>query len=197
LGTSYPQLVKLKISAERFLKVLREFGIEYVMIGGIPTGYYGYPRFTEDLDFAADPTATAQTFPQLIQELENRHFLLASTRPTVQELKKIPSLRFVDLQNRTVIDLVLHPEGLKWDSEVLRRRRQEKILSRRMKIWCVSIEDLIIMKLASGESQDYKDLEGIISRRFKEIDWTYLRRRSQEFNLAEEADEIRNRFSTT
>ena len=80
MSTRFPELLKLKVSTERFLKVLRSLGIEYVMIGGIPTGFYGQPRFTQDLDFTVDPVATAENFPELIQELSLIH-ISEPTRP--------------------------------------------------------------------------------------------------------------------
>jgi len=196
LSTRFPELAKLKISAERFLKVLRSLGIEYVMIGGMPAGFYGQPRFTQDLDFTVDPVATAEKIAELIQELETRRFQLVSgSLPAKEELKRISSLRFIDMQNRTMIDLVLNPRGFKWDPDILKRRRREKILTRRMSIWCVPLEDMIVMKIANGEPQDLKDLEGIMTRRFKEVDWNYLRMRAKQFNVTREVDEIRKRFS--
>jgi hypothetical protein len=197
LAATLPQLVNFKISAERFLKVLHGLGIEYAMIGAIPASFYGNPRLTQDLDFTSDPEKVAGNFPELIQELEKEGFLLVSTRPTIQELKTFTSLRFIDLRKKTFIDLVLHPKGFRWDSEFLKRRRKEKILPGKIRIWCLSIEDLIIMKIANGEPQDYKDLEGILSRRFNEIDWNYLRKRSREFGLNEHIDEVYKRFSLT
>ena len=120
MSTGLPELVRLKISAERFLKVLHQLSIDYVMIGGIPAGFYGQPRFTEDLDFTADPEAVIKRFAELIQELERRDFILASSRPTREELKAISSLRIVDARNKTIIDLVLHPKGFSWDPEILK-----------------------------------------------------------------------------
>lgn len=195
MAEHYPQLTRLKISAQRFLKVLAGLGVDYMMIGGIPVGFYGEPRFTQDLDFAVDPGAVVNRFAELLQEMEREHFLLSSSRPTLEELKSITSLRFIDLRNRTIVDLVLHPKGFNWDPDVLSRRREEKLLPGKGKIWCISLEDLIVMKIASGEPQDYKDLERMISRRFKEIDWSYLRKRARKFNLIEEVDEIYKRFS--
>jgi len=196
LSTRHPELVKLKISAERFLKVLHSLGIEYVMIGGIPAGFYGEPRSTQDLDFTADPIAIYKNYARLIQELETHQFLLASgSLPTKTELGRISSLRFIDMRNRTIIDLVLNPRGFKWDLDILKRRRKEKILTRHMTIWVVPLEDMIVMKIANGESQDLKDLEGIMIHRFKEVDWEYLRTRATQFNVAKEIDEIYKRFS--
>jgi predicted nucleotidyltransferase len=197
LSSRLPEIVKLKISAERFLKVLRQLNIDYVMIGGIPAGFYGQPRFTEDLDFTADPVAVAERFVELVHKLEQKGFILTSSRPTREKLKSIVSLRFVDERNRTLIDLVLHPRGFIWNPEILKRRREERLLTRSMKIWCVPLEDLIVMKIANGEPQDLKDLEKIVSRRFDEIDWGYLSRRAQKFGLKKEVDEIHKRFSIT
>ncbi len=195
MAERFPQLTRLKISAERFLKVLSGLSIDYVMIGGIPVGFYGEPRFTQDLDFAADPRLFAGRFTEFLREIERRDILLSSSRPTAEELKSITSLRFIHLRNRTIIDLVLQPKGFNWDPDILKRRREEKLLPGRGKMWCVSLEDLIVMKIANGEPQDYKDLERIISRRFKEIDWSYLRKRARKFNLIEEVEEIYRRFS--
>jgi len=195
LAERFPQLTRLKVSAERFLKVLSGLGIDYVMIGGIPVGFYGEPRFTQDLDFAVDPRLFASRFAEFLQEIERANFLLSSSRPTMEELKSTTSLRFIDLRNRTIVDLVLRPKGFNWDSDILRNRRELKLLPGRGKIWCISLEDLIVMKIANGEPQDYKDLERIISRRFKEIDRSYLRKRAEKFNLREEVEEIYKRFS--
>lgn len=195
MSRSLPEIVKLKISAERFLKVLHRLNIEYVMIGGIPAGFYGEPRFTSDLDFTADPFAVVENFPELIQELERNDFILYSSRPTREELKNFTSLRFFDVRKKIMIDLVLHPKGFNWDSDILKKRREERLLTRSMKIWCISIEDLIVMKIANGTPQDLEDIEKIVSRRFKKIDWDYLSRRAKKFNLKKEIDEIYKRFS--
>ena len=195
MAERFPQLKRLKISAGRFLKVLGGLGIDYVMIGGIPVGFYGEPRFTQDLDFAVDPRVFVGRFAEFLEGIEREDFLLSSSRPTVEELKSIASLRFIDLRNRTIIDLALNPKGFSWDPDVLDRRREEKLLPGRGKIWCISLEDLIVMKIASGEPQDYKDLERIVSRRFKEIDWSYLRKRAKKFNLTEEVEKVYERFS--
>ena len=195
MSRNLPEIVKLKISAERFLKVLHRLNIEYVMIGGIPAGFYGEQRFTADLDFTADPFAVVENFPELIQELERNDFILNSSRPTREELKNFTSLRFFDVRKKIMIDLVLHPKGFNWDSDILKKRREERLLTRSMKIWCISIEDLIVMKIANGTPQDLEDIEKIVSRRFKKIDWDYLSRRAKKFNLKKEIDEIYKRFS--
>ncbi len=184
------------MSAERFLKVLRSVGIEYVMIGGIPAGFYGQPRFTQDLDFTIDPIALAGKFAELIHELETHHFeLVSGSLPTKDELREISSLRFIDMRNKTMIDLVLNPRGFEWDLEILKRRRREKILTRRMAVWCVPLEDLIVMKIANGEPQDLKDVEGMMARRSKVVDWKYLRMRARQFDVSREIGELHKRFS--
>ncbi|OGD54965.1 hypothetical protein A3K80_02040 [Candidatus Bathyarchaeota archaeon RBG_13_38_9] len=190
-----PEIVKLKISTERFLKTLHQLKIEYAMIGGIPAGFYGEPRFTQDLDFTADPKAIIKNFPELIQELEQNNFMLTSSRPTIKELEKTTSLRFIDLRNKVIIDLVIHPKGFSWDTEILQRRRKEGLLTAKMKIWCIAVEDLILMKIANATQQDLIDIEKIISKNFKGLDWKYLRRRAKKFKLNRKVEEIYYRYN--
>ena len=33
-----------------FLRLLNANGVEYLLIGGYAVGYYGYPRYTGDID---------------------------------------------------------------------------------------------------------------------------------------------------
>lgn len=33
-----------------FIALLNEHGVEYLVIGGYAVGYYGYPRYTGDID---------------------------------------------------------------------------------------------------------------------------------------------------
>lgn len=40
----------LPIDFKEFLKLLRDHGVEYLLIGGYAVGYHGYPRATQDLD---------------------------------------------------------------------------------------------------------------------------------------------------
>ena len=91
--------------------------------------------------------------------------------------------------------MLLIPDRFRWDLNILKRHREERIFSRHMTVWVVSLEDMIVMKIANGKSQDLKDLEGIVARRFREVDWKYLRTRARQFNLRREVDEIHKRFS--
>ena len=35
---------------EEFLKLLEDHGVDYLIVGGYAVAFYGYPRFTKDLD---------------------------------------------------------------------------------------------------------------------------------------------------
>jgi hypothetical protein len=35
---------------KEFLKLLKEYDVRYLLIGGYAVGYHGYPRVTEDMD---------------------------------------------------------------------------------------------------------------------------------------------------
>lgn len=43
--------MQLSSDYKEFLKLLNEHEVEYLLIGGYAVGYYGYPRYTDDMDF--------------------------------------------------------------------------------------------------------------------------------------------------
>lgn len=42
--------MKTKANYEELLKLLEENDVEYVVVGGYAVAFYGYPRFTKDID---------------------------------------------------------------------------------------------------------------------------------------------------
>jgi hypothetical protein len=42
--------LQLPLDFKEFLKLLKDFDVRYLLIGGYTVGYHGYPRATEDLD---------------------------------------------------------------------------------------------------------------------------------------------------
>ncbi|HKO39097.1 MAG TPA: hypothetical protein VJU14_12090 [Solirubrobacterales bacterium] len=61
------------------LEALNEFGVRFVVIGGVAVGAHGYVRGTEDLDLVPDPDP--ENLVRLTEALEK----LDSTLPTVGE----------------------------------------------------------------------------------------------------------------
>ncbi|MEM0288203.1 MAG: nucleotidyltransferase [Nitrososphaerota archaeon] len=58
---------------------------------------------------------------------------------------------FVDSMLHLKVELWLRPDGIKWDSELLQRRRREKI--GKAEVWVVSPEDFIVTKSARKDRQ--------------------------------------------
>lgn len=42
--------IQLPPNFKEFLKLLNEYKVEYLLVGGYAVGYYGYPRATADMD---------------------------------------------------------------------------------------------------------------------------------------------------
>ena len=42
--------IQLPPDFKEFLKLLNEYKVEYLLVGGYAVGYYGYPRATADMD---------------------------------------------------------------------------------------------------------------------------------------------------
>jgi len=64
-------------------------------------------------------------------------------------------------------------------------------------MWLVSPEDLIIMKLAAHRPRDIEQIQTILIRRRKEIDWKYLEKRAEQHNVQPELTEIQAKLKLT
>lgn len=135
-----------------FLKLLSDYHVEYLLIGGYAVGYYGYPRATGDMDiWIACEERTAQQMVQvyrgfgLVEGIEPTLFL----NPRGILRMGVPPLR---LEVTTFID------GVQF-SDCYGRRLE--ILVNGVRVNLISLEDLRINKAASGRNKDLDDLENL------------------------------------
>lgn len=113
---------------------------------------------------------------------------------TVSELIKKPTLYLLDQRNQTRIDLHINPKGLKLDEETLKRRRLINLGHGWGKIWFISPEDLITMKITSRRPIDLVDVEHIVARNLHTLDWKYLKEKASKFNIQIEVQELIRKF---
>ena len=136
-----------------FLKLLNEFRIEYLLIGGYAVGYHGYPRTTADMDIwvAISPVNAAK-----LVEVFFRFGMRDSTitDELFQEQGKIirmgvPPMRIEDM---TEID------GVNFE-ECYAARITAQIDDQPVNL--ISVEHLRINKKASGRHKDLDDIENL------------------------------------
>ena len=142
---------KLTPEFREFLECLNGAGVEYLLVGGFAVNFYGYHRFTEDIDFwiaASD---------------ENLGRLLAAVRAFFGDdlagldmnfLKNNESLYLGRVPDK--IEVFQKASGLDF-SEAYPRRLESALEGIPIKV--ISLADLRSNKLASARHKDLADLE--------------------------------------
>lgn len=136
------------------IEVLSNSKIDYALCGGIAVAFYGYPRFTRDIDLLIQ----REKLDDVLALVKKRGFTIeAGVIPIVGKAKEkteIFRISKVDGSDLLTLDLVLVSPGLEdvWDD-----REFFEWLGR--KIVVVSREGLMKMKRISGRGQDLLDLK--------------------------------------
>jgi len=146
--------------------LLSERGWRYCFIGGIALQRWGQPRLTNDIDLTI-----LTGFGQ-----EERY---------VDELLKlyngrIPDAREFALTNRVL--LLVTNEGIPIDAALGGIAFEENVVSRAslyeflpgLTLPTCSAEDLVVLKSFPDRARDWADVETVIVRQQKQLDWEYV-----------------------
>jgi len=151
---------------ESFLEVNRFFfshDIRNCLIGGLAAGFWGEPRYTQDMDFTV--ALKEENLDSFIHLLKANGFIFSKKGTNQIEIKQKGRLNFQ-------ADLILsETEYQEW---VVSRAIPVKIFETKVSI-CTP-EDLIIMKLLANRRQDLLDVENILKKRVMELDQDYLKK---------------------
>jgi predicted nucleotidyltransferase len=150
-------MAKRKLTPEfrEFLECLNRAGVEYLLVGGYAVNYYGYHRFTEDIDFWI--AVSDENFGRLLAAI--REFFgedLAGLDMTF--LKQNESLYLGRVPNK--IEVFQRASGLDFN-QAFPRRVEGTIEGIPVKI--ISLADLRVNKRASARHKDLADLEKLPS----------------------------------
>lgn len=160
--------------------------VPYAILGGFAVQYHGQPRQTSDLDLVVlvpEPKLDLfidrilEAFPARIRNAKifaqkNRILLLSSNEGTP-------------------IDLSFGIPG--YEEEALRRVRRLTIPGKGT-LRLLGAEDLIIHKCVAGRARDIEDIESIIIRRMKKLDFEYIRSWLEEFSPLVDDHDVRGVF---
>ena len=145
--------MQLSSDYKEFLRLLNEYEVEYLLIGGYAVGYHGYPRYTGDIDFwiAISPTNAERMVqvmkafgfdsPELTAEFfQNEKLILRmGVEPYRLEVtNKIDGVDFADCYGRRIVTEL---DGVQ--------------------VNLISLDDLKQNKKASGRNKDLADLENL------------------------------------
>jgi len=131
---------------------LKEFDVDFMLIGGYSVIYYGYSRGTEDMDIWLKP------------DNQNRQKLIAAFRElgiNADDLKILNGLDF-NVENAFFIgkkplkiDFLTHVEGVLWDDAIAHVKH---LPVGQVMIPVVSYHHLITMKMVSSRERDKNDV---------------------------------------
>ncbi|MEM6394316.1 MAG: nucleotidyltransferase [Planctomycetota bacterium] len=134
------------------IALFRELKIRYALVGGLAAMLYGRARYTEDVDFVAQPD----------------HESILASHPDVMERHGFDHECTWKLYHRSGIEIDLWKD--KHAADTVDRARRKKIAGRFAKV--AEVHDLIAMKLRAGRPQDDYDITEILKA--QTIDLTHL-----------------------
>ena len=134
-----------------FLACLNHAGVEYLLVGGYAVNYYGYHRFTEDIDFWI--AATDENFTRLLAAV--REFFAGDLEGLDMNFLRNNEILYLG-RVPDKIELIQNVSGVRF-SEAFPRRLEGTLEGIPVKI--ISLTDLRANKLASGRHKDLADIE--------------------------------------
>lgn len=144
----------------RGLRVLDEYGVRYVVIGGVAGAVHGSPSITQDLDICYD--RRSDNLEPLAEALQSIHARLRGAPPDVPFILDARTLErgdfFTFSTDAGPLDLLGTPSGSSGGYDAL-ARNAETIKLDDLTVRVASLGDLMAMKRAAGRPQDLKELE--------------------------------------
>ena len=146
-------MIRLPLDFKEFLKLLKEYNVRYLLIGGYAVGYHGYPRATADMDIwvAIHPdnaqriVAVLCAFGFDVPELSAELFL----RDQQIIRMGVPPVR---------LEITTSISGVEF--EECYRERVEAVLDG-VEVTLIDLQHLKVNKKASGRYKDLNDLENL------------------------------------
>lgn len=156
-----------------------------MVIGGYALPLYGRIRATLDIDVAVS-TQDEEKHTAFIESAEKSGYAVS------HGAHKNPVCLFLDTVTGYEVEVWNRPDGVKWDTETLGRRRRAEIAGTRL--WVISPEDFIVSKLARPDRgvTDEQDVKSVLERMDATLDWKYLRERAEHAGVWALLETIRN-----
>jgi hypothetical protein len=164
---SAPESIKPVFDAAREVQdFLRRSGCAFCFIGGVALQRWGQPRITLDVDLTllAPLGSEAQAIDRILGEFPSRD----------------PDARAFALRNRVI--LVKTAAGIPIDVAIGALDFEHRCIERAsefdfgpgLKLLTCSAEDLVILKAFAGRGQDWVDLEYVLVRQRRTLDWQLI-----------------------
>jgi hypothetical protein len=142
------------------LRVLDQYGVRFVVIGGVAGAIHGSPSITQDLDICYD--RRPDNLERLAGALQSMNARLRGAPPDVPFILDARTLARGDFFTFSTdvgpLDLLGTPSGSSGGYDALVRNAYTLSLDD-LTVRVASLQDLMAMKRAAGRPQDLKELE--------------------------------------
>lgn len=141
---------------EEFLGLLNKYQVKYCIIGAYAVAFWGYPRYTKDIDILIEPTK--ENAKRII--LAIREFGIKSQELTEEDF--IRKNRVIQLGYEPVrIDILTSVEGVSFST--VWKNKVEDFYGKE-KVYFIGLKELIKIKKRIARPQDLADLEELLRR---------------------------------
>jgi hypothetical protein len=162
--------------------ILSERGWRYCFIGGIALQRWGQPRLTNDIDLTilADFGQEERYVDELLKLYNGRI-------PDAREFALTNRVLLLVSNNGIPIDVALG--GIAFEENMVSRASLYEFLPGLTLPTC-SAEDLVVLKSFADRARDWADVETVIVRQRKQLDWEYVFKQLRPLCQAKESLEI-------
>lgn len=174
------------------IDLLDKLVISYAVMGGIAVRAYGVPRPTYDIDLTI--SLDRDKLPTLFEELRKIDYAIPEPyeRGWVDEVSHLKLLKFRRYVGEQSIDVDLFLAESEFQQDVMARRSFAEAEGRR--IWLVSPEDLILLKLLAARPRDLGDVADVLFMQ-GELDVEYMRRWAEKLGVSAGLEQSLAEFS--
>jgi transcriptional regulator with XRE-family HTH domain len=147
-----------RFEPHHMLETLAEFGVEYVLVGGVAVQAYGSPRLTDDVDLIPRPDLINYArLAEALTELEAVWRKVRSPLPLTDPHRLARADQLVLVTRFGDLD-VLKAEQVYGGSYEELRRNATSVSFGGLTVLVAGVDDLIRMKRAAGRWQDLRDI---------------------------------------
>ncbi len=164
--------MSLAASMRDFVGVFERLGLPYAVMGGLAVRAYGIPRPTYDVDFTV--ALPRERLGEFYKAAISLGYTVAEPYLTgwVDRVAGMPVVKLRRYIDERGIDVDLFLAECDFQKELLARRREVEIDGG--KVWMVSPEDLILLKLLAARPRDIADIGDVLFTQGR-LDQDYMR----------------------
>lgn len=166
---------------------LDRMSVPYAVMGGLAVRVYGIPRATYDVDLTV--SIPRPRLAELFERVQAMGFTVPEVFQSgwVDEIAGMPLVKFRLYLQEHGIDIDVFLAESPYQEELIARRRASDVEGTR--IWLVSPEDLILLKLVAHRPRDLADIGDVLFTQ-GQLDEAYLRRWAHELDVSDRLEEV-------